>query len=99
MRGSTPQSTALLGMYHRTIHIVQRPQNKLFLLRKPLSATPTSFGERLRVARIAQGCTQTEIARKFGISLSAVKFWEQNGFQPTSSIGLQIEAFLKPLQT
>jgi DNA-binding XRE family transcriptional regulator len=85
---------ALLGSCHRTIHTVQRPRNKGFLLRKPLLAQSTSFGERFRAARIAQDYTQTEMARKFGVSLSAIKFWEQNRYQLNPAIAVQVEAFL-----
>jgi DNA-binding transcriptional regulator YiaG len=85
---------ALLGICHRTIHTVQRPQNKAFLLRKPVPADPTSFGERLRVARVALGHTQTEMARKFDVSLSTVKFWEQGRTQPRASVLAEVEAFL-----
>jgi len=85
---------ALLGISHRTIHTVQRPQNKAFLLRKPLPAFPASFGKRLRLARVAQGYTQTELAHKFGVSLSSVKFWEQNRTQPAAVVRAQVEAFV-----
>jgi len=85
---------ALLGISHRTIHTVQRPQNKAFLLRKPLPAFPTAFCERLRLARVAQGYTQTELAHKFGVSLSSVKFWEQNRTQPSPVVRAQVEAFV-----
>jgi len=94
MRCSEPGGMALLGICHRTIHTVQRPQNKAFLLRKALPADPASFGERFRVARVGQGRTQTEMARKFGISLSAVKFWEQDRTQPAAAVRAQVEAFL-----
>ena len=87
-------ASALLGICHRTIHTLQRPQNKAFLLRKPLPADPASFGERFRAARVAQGDTQTEMARKFGVSLSTVKFWEQNRTQPKPAVRSQVEAFL-----
>ena len=86
---------ALLGSCHRTIHTVQRPQNKAFLLRKPLPATPASFGERLRAARISHGYTRTEMARKLSVSLSAIKFWEQDRYQPKPAVGIQVGAFLK----
>jgi len=83
----------LLSNYHQTIHTVQRPQNKDFLLRKPLPIDPATFGERLRAARVAQGYTQTEVARKFGVSLSSVKFWEQNRTQPMPAIRALVEVF------
>jgi len=85
---------ALLGICHRTIHTNQRPQNKAFLLRKPLPAAPASFGERFRVARVGQGHTQTEMARKFGVSLSAIKFWEQDRTHPDTAVRTQIKVFL-----
>jgi DNA-binding XRE family transcriptional regulator len=92
---------ALLGICHRTIRAVQRPQNKAFLLRKPLPARPTSFGERFRAARAAHGYTQMETAHKFGVSLSTIKFWEENRYQPNSAVRAEVEAFLKtaPLDT
>jgi hypothetical protein len=62
---SNHSAMALLGICHRTIHTVQRPQNKAFLLRKPFPVDPTSFAERLRVARVTLGHTQTEMARNF----------------------------------
>ena len=89
-----PSRTALLGICHRTIHTVQRRQNKAFLLRKPLPADPESFAERFRARRVAHGHTQTEMACKFEISLSTVKFWEQGKTQPTQSVRAQVEAFL-----
>ena len=92
---SNPAGALLLGICHRTIHTVQRPQNKDFRLRKSLPTDPTSFGERFRVARVAQGRTQTEMARKFGVSLSSVKFWEQNRIQPKPVVRVEVEAFLK----
>ncbi len=85
---------ALLGMYHRTIHTAQRPQNKAFLLRKPLPMAPASFGEQLRAARVTQGHTQAELARKFGVSLSAVKFWEQDRTQPLPTIQAQVDVYV-----
>jgi DNA-binding XRE family transcriptional regulator len=99
MRCSEPGGSALLGICHRTIQTVQHPQNKAFLLRKPLPEDPASFGERLRVARVAQGYTQTEMARKFGVSLSSVKFWEQNRTKPAAAIRTQAEAFLNGAQS
>jgi DNA-binding XRE family transcriptional regulator len=89
------RAMALLGICHRTIRTVQRPQNKAFLLRKPLPTDPASFGERFRVARVANGYTQTEMGRKFGVSLSTIKFWEQNRTQPHPSVRADVEAFLK----
>jgi DNA-binding XRE family transcriptional regulator len=86
---------ALLGICHRTIHTIQHPQNKALPLRKPLPRDPASFGERFRVARVAQGQTQTEMAHKFGASLSTVKFWEQSRTQPNATIRYHVEAFLK----
>jgi len=86
---------ALLSICHRTIHTVQRLQNKAFLLRKPLPKTPVSFGGQLRLSRLRHGYTQHEIACKFGVSLSAVKFWEQNRHQPNRAVRAQVEAFLK----
>ena len=94
MHGRLPHVMALLGICHRTIHTVHRPQNKAFLLRKPLPPDPASFGARFRVARVAQGHTQTEMACKFGVSLSTVKFWEQGRTQPNPSVRAQVEAFL-----
>jgi DNA-binding transcriptional regulator YiaG len=85
---------ALLGICHRTIRTVQRPQSKAFLLRKPLPADPASFGERIRAARVACGYTQSDMARKFGVSFSTVKFWEQGRTQPNPAVRFQIEAFL-----
>jgi DNA-binding transcriptional regulator YiaG len=89
----------LLGIYNRTIRTVQRPQNKAFLLRKPLPGDPESFGERFRVARVALGKTQTEMAHKFGVSLSSVKFWEQGRTHPIASARAEVEAFLKRVQS
>lgn len=86
---------ALLGNCHRTIRAVQHPQSKAFLLRKPLPADPTSFAERFRAARVAQGYTQADMACKFGVSFSTVKFWEQGRTQPNPAVRLQVEAFLK----
>jgi len=100
MRCSEPGGMALLGMYHRTIYTVQRPQNKAFLLRKPLPADPVSFGERFRVARVGQGQTQREMAHKFHVSLSTVKFWESNRTLPSAATLERIKIFLnevKPL--
>jgi ribosome-binding protein aMBF1 (putative translation factor) len=94
MRCSEPGGMALLGICHRTIHTAQRPQNKAFLLRKPLMETPFSFGERLRLSRVLKGYTQHEIACKFGVSLSAIKFWEQNRHQPDRAVLPRVEAFL-----
>ena len=85
---------ALLGNCHRTIRAVQRPQSKAFLLRKPLPSDPTSFAERLRAARVARGYTQTEMARKFGVSLSSVKFWEQGRTPLAPTTLYQVEFFL-----
>jgi DNA-binding XRE family transcriptional regulator len=83
---------ALLGICSRTIHTVQRPQNKAFLIRKALPADPESFGERFRATRVAQGQTQTEMAHKFGVSLSSVKFWEQGKTHPNPSVHAEVEA-------
>jgi DNA-binding transcriptional regulator YiaG len=85
---------ALLGNCHLTIHTVQRPQNKDFLLRKPLPTQPATFGERFRAARVAHGHTQTEIARKFDVSLSTVKIWEQDRTLPATKVRAQVQAFL-----
>jgi DNA-binding XRE family transcriptional regulator len=94
-RGLQPERLmALLGICHRTIHTRQHPHNKSFLLRKPLPSTPASVGERFRLARIAQGYTQHETACKLGVSLSAIKFWEQNRYQPSSLVQVQVEAFV-----
>jgi DNA-binding XRE family transcriptional regulator len=54
-----------------------------------------SLVEQLRVARVVQGYTQTEMARKFGASLSTIKFWKQNRYQPTPAIRAQVAVFLK----
>jgi DNA-binding XRE family transcriptional regulator len=86
---------ALLGICHRTIHTVQRSQNKTLRLRKPLPEASAFFGDRLRLSRLAHGFTQHEMASKFGVSLSAVKFWEQNRYQPNGGVRAQVEAFLK----
>src|SRR6185503_19811825 len=59
---------ARLGICHRAIHTIQRPQNKTFLLRKPFPTGSASFGERLHASRNG---------RKFGVSFSAVKFWDR----------------------
>ena len=85
---------ALLGNCHRTIHTVQHPQNKAFLLRKPLPADPASFGERFRAARVACGYTQADMARKFDVSFSTVRFWEQGRTQPMPTMRYQVEAIL-----
>jgi DNA-binding transcriptional regulator YiaG len=85
----------LLGSCNRTIRTHKRPETRAFLLRKPLPADPTSFGERIRVARVAKGYTQTEMAHKFGVSLSTVKFWEQNRTEPNPTVRYHVEAFLK----
>jgi DNA-binding XRE family transcriptional regulator len=95
MRCSEPGGMALLGICHRTIHTVKRPQNKAFPLRKPLPGASASFGDRLRLSRLSHGYTQHEIACKFGVSLSAIRFWEQNRYQPNDTIHAQVEAFLK----
>lgn len=85
---------ALLGNCHRTIRAVQRPQSKAFLLRKPLPADPASFGERLRAARVASRYTQANMAQKFDVSFSTVKFWEQGRTQPNPAVRFQVEDFL-----
>jgi DNA-binding XRE family transcriptional regulator len=85
---------APLGNCHRTIHTVQRPQNKDYLLRKPLPAQPATFGDRFRATRVAHGHTQTEIGRKLGVSLSTVKFWEQDRTLPATKVRAQVQAFL-----
>jgi transcriptional regulator with XRE-family HTH domain len=85
---------ALLGICHRTIHTVQRSQNKAFRLRKLLPGAPASFGDRLRLSRLSHDYTQHEIARKLGVSLSAVKFWEQNRHQPNRAVRAEVEALL-----
>jgi len=99
MRCSEPGGMALLGICHRTIRTLQRPESTLFRLRKPLPTDPTSFGERFRVARVAQNQTQTEMAYKFGVSLSTVKFWEQNRTQPNAAVRYRVESFLKGYPT
>jgi transcriptional regulator with XRE-family HTH domain len=91
---SVTGAMALLGICHRTIHTVQRPQNKAFPLRKPLPGATASFGDQLRLSRLSHGYTQHEIACKFGVSLSAVKFWEQNRHQPNGAVRAQVKAFL-----
>jgi DNA-binding transcriptional regulator YiaG len=95
MRCSEPGGMALLGICHRTIHTNQRPQNKRVSFRKPLPINPASYGERFRIARVTQGYTQTGIARRFGVSLSTVKFWEQNRTQPNPEIRSQVEVFIR----
>jgi DNA-binding XRE family transcriptional regulator len=85
---------ALLGNCHRTIRTVQHPQSKAFLLRKSLPVEPASFGERFRAVRVAQGYTQADMARKFGVSFSTVKFWEQDRTQPLPPVRVQVETFL-----
>jgi DNA-binding transcriptional regulator YiaG len=94
MRCSEPGGMALLGICHRTIHIIQRPQNKVFRIRKPLQADSESFAERLRATRIRYGVTQTKMAGKFRVSLSTVKFWEQGRTQPNPAVRAQVDAFL-----
>jgi transcriptional regulator with XRE-family HTH domain len=34
------------------------------------------------------------MAHKFGVSLSTVKFWEQDGTQPAAAVRAHVEAFL-----
>ena len=85
----------LLGSCNRTIYARQQPETAQFRLRKPLPADPTSFGERFRAARVAGGHTQTEMARKFGVSLSTIKFWEQSRTQPNPTVRYHVEVFLK----
>jgi transcriptional regulator with XRE-family HTH domain len=60
----------------------------------PLREASASFGDQLRLSRLSHGYTQHEIACKFGVSLSAVKFWEQTRYQPNGAIRAQVEAFL-----
>ena len=85
---------ALLGSCNRTIHTHKRPENKAFRLRKAVLASPASFGDRFRLSRLSYSYTQHEIACKFGVSLSAVKFWEQNRYQPNGALRAQVETFL-----
>jgi transcriptional regulator with XRE-family HTH domain len=49
---------------------------------------------RQRIGGLAQGHTQTQIACKFGVSLSTVKFWEQDRTQPATNVRAQVQAFL-----
>src|SRR4030095_13238090 len=79
---------------HRTIRTVRRSQNKDFLLRKSLPIHPATFGEQLRAARVAQGYNQIQVAHKFGVSLSSVKFWEQNRTHPKPSLRTFVRAFV-----
>jgi hypothetical protein len=48
---------ALLDICHRTIHTVQRPQNKAFTP-KATSRSPGTFGDQLRLSRLSQGYTR-----------------------------------------
>ncbi len=89
---------ALLGICHRTIHTVQHPQSRAFRLRKPIPADPESLAERFRATRFAYGYTQMEMARKFGVSLSAVKFWEQGRTQPGTYVRAEVDVFLNGVQ-
>jgi transcriptional regulator with XRE-family HTH domain len=64
-------------------------------LRKPLPVDPASFGERFRAVRVSHGYTQADMAQKFGVSFSTVKFWEQGRTEPIPTVRFQVEAFLK----
>jgi DNA-binding XRE family transcriptional regulator len=89
----------LLGNCHRTIRSTQRPQNKDFLLRKPLPANPISFGEKLRNARVARGYTQAELAKEFGVSFSTIKYWEQDRTRPMPTLYGRVECFINRMSS
>jgi DNA-binding transcriptional regulator YiaG len=90
-----PGGMALLGSYSRTIHTHKRPETRSFLLQKLHPAEPASFEEPFRATRVVRGYTEVEMARKFGVSLSTVKFWEQNRTEPKPTVRYHVEAFLK----
>ena len=45
-----------------------------------------SFGERLRMRRIAKGLTQKELAKKVGISQRMINYYENHAINPPISI-------------
>ena len=47
-----------------------------FLGYTPYAYVPTSFGERLRMLRVARGLSQEKLAEKLGVDESSVQSWE-----------------------
>jgi transcriptional regulator with XRE-family HTH domain len=42
----------------------------------------TTFGSRLKAARLAQGLTQEQLAFQLGVSSAAISQWERDGTEP-----------------
>lgn len=62
----------------------KRPRPYNLGLRAPIDeATRKEWGERLRVARIARGITQTELAALVPCSRGTVSNWERGTIAPT----------------
>jgi DNA-binding transcriptional regulator YiaG len=84
----------LLGICHRTIH-ASRAHIPVF--RNPKQAIPTTastVGDRIRIARLEQGVTRAELAKKLGVSIHTVKSWEWDEKQATACIREQIDQLL-----
>lgn len=51
-------------------------------------ATPETFGQRLRAARIAAGLAATVVAAELEVAVSTYYSWEANARRPRDVVGL-----------
>lgn len=56
---------------------------------------PSTIGERITEAREARGLSQAALARRIGISRSAISQWESNGTTPAADKALKLERVLR----
>ncbi|RYG46035.1 XRE family transcriptional regulator [bacterium] len=79
----------------RLLHLVDPLSSKILLARSPLGS-PVSVGMVLRVMRRRRGISQSDFARRIGVSQAAVSHWESGDTAPSveaiHAIGFALDA-------
>jgi len=83
-----------LGFSQRVIKVLRHDDQPKLRHRKACPTTVNTFGEKLRIKRLAMRLTQPEMAAKLGVSKFRLGLWERGYGEPSESQSAGIVAML-----
>jgi len=75
----------LLGITHRTIHVVHGRSGGRLSTRKLIPVNAKTLGDHLLLKRVEADLSQPEVAQKAGVTVRLVKEWEHDQIAPSEA--------------